>query len=636
MLLRYSLHFRGQTKPTASLLNSSMSPLKWSLNMLPRMDRIILVPLATSYTPISLMQHGINALSDHHRANAEAIKVAGKGWKLLIVNAKMTMIYSNSTSSIDDEKGDDVSVPQKWLKKVVDFDTLSEDGEGTGMMLSYDDGYAEIWGATFHISSRHGYHYDDGEETTKKLYEATFLLAYDTSSEETELKCLSGCEGVAEVSDKVVVTRNYDLLKRLLSTVETKERSKFTVRSCDMLLQMMMRSKGKAAVSSDKIALVNRILLGLSTSFEPNVELYETVLAAVEKFGHDELSGSVSKLLSDETRMRGHDLSVFLRRADFILKLNKCLESESDYLEKSISDLTTYGNRISDSRVINETIESMISHYGEEAMENVVKASLTFMHKVSSKMLPDLMNRARLLWKFRRRYNQGYNFIQACLVDFVVPFVAGLKVNSTPTVIGYMNGQHKRLFMKLIRFVIEYGKKDELHGFGLFAIKTETLLSALLKAIAESNIGIAPQVMLRDILNKCLVQRSVTMRSGWPNHTKEDGISVHPSSHVRKFLEAYPDMVKKTDGDGRLTLHHAVDSTSAPFEAVMDVFEANPKSVSVRDPVSGLYPFMLAASNDNIAASFSLLLADPSLVLGGTQVDTVDSNKKRKRSPPMG
>eukprot|EP00579_Thalassiosira_antarctica_P011325 CAMPEP_0201915224 /NCGR_PEP_ID=MMETSP0903-20130614/5208_1 /ASSEMBLY_ACC=CAM_ASM_000552 /TAXON_ID=420261 /ORGANISM="Thalassiosira antarctica, Strain CCMP982" /LENGTH=550 /DNA_ID=CAMNT_0048450795 /DNA_START=38 /DNA_END=1690 /DNA_ORIENTATION=+ len=550
----------------------------------------------------------------------------------------MTMIYSNSTSSIDDEKGDDVSVPQKWLKKVVDFDTLSEDDEDEGMMLSHDDGYSDIWGRfKSHTSSRRGYHYDEEEEATKKLYEATFLLAYDTSSEETELKCLSGCEGVAEVSDKVVATRDYGLLKRLLSTVETKEKSKFTVRSCGMLLQMMTRSTGKAVLSSSRITLANRILLGLSTSFEPSEELYETVLAAVKTFGHDELSGSISKLLGDETRMHGHELSVFLHRADFILNLNKCLESESNHLEKSISDLTSHGKtRISDSTVINVTIISMISHHGWEAMGNVVKASLDFMHKVSSKMLPDLMNRARLLWKFRRRYNQGYNFIQACLVDFVVPFVAGLKVNSTPTVIGYMNGQHKRLFMKLIRFVIEYGKKDELHGFGLFAIKTETLLSALLKAIAESNVGMASQVMLRDILNKCLVQRSVTMRSGWPNHTKEDGISVHPSSHVRKFLEAYPDMVKKTDGDGRLTLHHAVDSTSAPFEAVMDVFEANPKSVSVRDPVSGLYPFMLAASNDNIAASFSLLLADPSLVLGGTQVDTVDSNKKRKRSPSMG
>ena len=104
--------------------------------------------------------------------------------------------------------------------------------------------------------------------------------------------------------------------------------------------------------------------------------------------------------------------------------------------------------------------------------------------------------------------------------------------------------------------------------------------------------------------SKCLVLHSVTSTYGWPNHKKEDGSGIHPSSHVRKVLEAYPDMAQRTDKDGRLTLHHAVGSSSVPFEAVMDIFKANPKSASVRDPVSGLYPFMLAASNDNIAASF--------------------------------
>ena len=70
--------------------------------------------------------------------------------------------------------------------------------------------------------------------------------------------------------------------------------------------------------------------------------------------------------------------------------------------------------------------------------------------------------------------------------------------------------------------------------------------------------------------------------------------------------------------------------SSASFEAVMDVFEANPKSVSIHDPVSGLYLFMLTASNGHIATLFNLLLADPNLVLGGTQCD--NTYKKRKRS----
>ena len=47
---------------------------------------------------------------------------------------------------------------------------------------------------------------------------------------------------------------------------------------------------------------------------------------------------------------------------------------------------------------------------------------------------------------------------------------------------------------------------------------------------------------------------------------------------------------------------------------------------------------MLAGSNDNAAAAFDLLLADPNLVIGGIPVDEDDggeNGKKRKRSPSM-
>jgi hypothetical protein len=44
---------------------------------------------------------------------------------------------------------------------------------------------------------------------------------------------------------------------------------------------------------------------------------------------------------------------------------------------------------------------------------------------------------------------------------------------------------------------------------------------------------------------------------------------------------------------------------------------------------------MLAANNDNTAAAFELLLADPNLVLGGIPVDEEEGGKKRKRSPSM-
>jgi hypothetical protein len=61
------------------------------------------------------------------------------------------------------------------------------------------------------------------------------------------------------------------------------------------------------------------------------------------------------------------------------------------------------------------------------------------------------------------------------------------------------------------------------------------------------------------------------------------------------------------------------------------------KSASVRDPISGLYPFMAAGSNGNTSASFELLRANPNLVVGGTQasVDDEENDKKRKRHSSM-
>ena len=265
--------------------------------------------------------------------------------------------------------------------------------------------------------------------------------------------------------------------------------------------------------------------------------------------------------------------------------------------------------------------------YGWKTMTHVVKASLDFIHTTASNILSDMTSRALFLERLHN--TRRYDYTQSCIIDFTATFVAALKGMIYRMAIQHMCGEKKGIFMKAFQWIIEYGGQDELRGFGEFAIKGKELLSALLKTIAESKVGMPPQFMVCEILNKCLLQQSVTLASNWRDAKKDDG-SLLPSIHIRMVLDAYPDMAKKTDKNGRHTLHHAVGSSSASFEAVMDVFEANPKSASVRDPVSGLYPFMLAASNGLVAATFSLLLADPNLVLGGTQCN--NTYKKRKRS----
>jgi hypothetical protein len=83
------------------------------------------------------------------------------------------------------------------------------------------------------------------------------------------------------------------------------------------------------------------------------------------------------------------------------------------------------------------------------------------------------------------------------------------------------------------------------------------------------------------------------------------------------------------DDNNRLTLHHVIESTTAPSDAVMIILEANPAGASVRDPITNLYPFMLAGISDKMDAAHSLLLANPTLVAGGIPTAVAD-NRKRK------
>jgi len=188
VLLRYTLRYEnnveGQNLPTITSLNHSMSSLKWSLDMLPPADRMMLIPMAKEYTALSLLHRGFNAFSPKHRARVEAIKAAaGEGWKLLIVTAELkhsekTNYYGETIDSSSDltvlqffnESGNDVTAEEKWLKDVVDFDPVDD-----GMMLADpDDGYGANWGGCASSSTSSPDYYS--RKTTKRTYRASFVL----------------------------------------------------------------------------------------------------------------------------------------------------------------------------------------------------------------------------------------------------------------------------------------------------------------------------------------------------------------------------------------------------------------------------------------------------------------------------
>ena len=120
---------------------------------------------------MSLGRAGINAFAHHHRAYVEAIKAAaGEGWKLVIVTAELvhtrkTGYYGNILSNeknstivfLFDEKGNNVTESEKWLKNVVDFDSAMDDGM---MLADNEDSYPDNWGGCTSYTTSRSYYGD--------------------------------------------------------------------------------------------------------------------------------------------------------------------------------------------------------------------------------------------------------------------------------------------------------------------------------------------------------------------------------------------------------------------------------------------------------------------------------------------
>ena len=602
---------------------------------LPPADRIVVVPLENEYDVISLLNSGINALTPKHRQKAEALKAARADWELLIVNAKLVHNcgyddHSNefSVMEIYDEVGNCVTSEKSWLKTAVDFHSVAQNG----MMLAADNEGECVsnWGP---CKGSAGYYEED------RIYRATFLVSCDPAFE-IELRCLGGCEEVAEVSETVVNTRDYGLLDRVLAVVESKPKSRFNAESCQILLQMLTKSK-KSVLS--QVTLVNKIIAGLSSSHEPDQLLYDTIIDLVDKLGHEELGGAIENLLTDVARKSNKDMSVFLRRMDFALQLNTRIKGDKigpNYLEAAINDLNEHGmSTVLDSAAVVKSIISMVSDHKRQrrGLSSVVGACLTFLHRAQWyytsierwKSLPLLIDRTHLLKQLGQK---KFGSLQTPLTEFVADFIRGLRLvieSSTdhPALESKLKGEGKDKFVQATAFVIKYGKHTDWDEFGRLAIKKKAIFCALIDAIMSDNVD--SKRLLRDLLNKCLIQLSTAgyYYSGWSSGTNSHSI------HVQKVIELYPSVARMMDKDKRLPLHHATDLgnvTTASFRVIMEVCKAYKPAASIRDPVTGLYPFQLAASKGNYKASFSLLLENPNLVssaINGAKV----SGRKRKR-----
>eukprot|EP00984_Skeletonema_dohrnii_P030579 scaffold22177_cov90-Skeletonema_dohrnii-CCMP3373.AAC.1 len=701
VLLRYSLCYKSSNdavSPTANLLHKTVIPLKTSLSLLPRTDRMILVPLRKHYSPSSLTLNGIDALAPDHRAIAESIKWAGgKNWTVLILNAHNTY----TTRSERDENGQckislvtpydegGRKVDPKWIVKIIDFNPMEgeDDKKGGRMLFSTSNRLVDNWGKRksrktkeihngYDSDSHYGYGYDHHTSYSYEYistYAATFLLAYDADSV-YELKCaevskgsISGRiirnDGVMAAAADVVKKQDYSLLGRLLDVVESKEELRFYSSTCRDLLEMVI-STGKKCDGTTSLA--SRIIGALSKSVEPDSVLWDKIVSAVKKFGWRDLRANVSSLLFDESRKKESDtgssrksrisLGVFLNRIDFCLKLSgaDAYVRRSNFAQKCISDSIQDLAKTDSKNVFFRfvaKIDSMVEAHGWKAMATVVKHSHEFLLRNARWRIDYFVEMGRHVSKFHRKHSCSITL--EAMKSFPMTFASKMAecyfselkncLSSSPLV---------EALLASIRIVIEHGDQHAMDLVGKRLVSHRSTCSSFVKTASESVIdSIEPQTFLLDALNKLFVQHSIDSEVacecergsscdckwnvGASDNVSEDAIIVSPSLHIKLTLDASSNLAHMKDKDGRLPLHYA--AARGVYETVACILEANPKAAVIRDPVTGLYPFMLAGSNENTAAAFELLLSDPNLVLGGIPADEDDeeNDRKRKRSPSM-
>jgi hypothetical protein len=103
------------------------------------------------------------------------------------------------------------------------------------------------------------------------------------------------------------------------------------------------------------------------------------------------------------------------------------------------------------------------------------------------------------------------------------------------------------------------------------------------------------------------------------------------------LLAEYPEAARTPDPvTGRLALHTMAYNSAYTWDELEVVFQAAPRTISERDPVTGLPPFALAATNksSSVEVSFCLLAAQPDVLRDTTKVNVSicreESNSARK------
>ena len=460
------------------------------------------------------------------------------------------------------------------------------------------------------------------------------LLSYQcplfiSNYRDVEFECLKGEAGTSKIAASIVSFRDYGLFERLATVLGSKQKCVLDMSSCKALLEFLLRSR----IARDKrISLSTKVIEGLSSTTEPNEILYSTILTVCGKLGcAAQMESSISLLLQNSKRKKDRDLSVFLRRADFLLKFNRLDSVVLNLQTLVIDDLKSSKASVDSTCTVNELIYALISTHGADAIAALVRETLSFLSREhsSNTTVAAIMDRASLISKMNAEHS--FAFLSDSFIRFATDFSSTIRrLSSRSSFATYLAGENKRLGTKAISWVLEHGNERAFDDLGKWIAGSENGTQALVAALTSESE--TTNILAQSILNKCAVQQK-SEGYGWSHTFRDADGRKPPSLHTRIFLKGFPDITRKKDSVGRVTLHYAVDSKETPFEAIQRVLESFPQAASILDPVTNLYPFQQAGVNSQVDATFSLLLENPSLVACGVLCN--NTTNKRKRRPSM-
>ena len=109
----------------------------------------------------------------------------------------------------------------------------------------------------------------------------------------------------------------------------------------------------------------------------------------------------------------------------------------------------------------------------------------------------------------------------------------------------------------------------------------------------------------------------------FPSSYRKEGLSplwqseLEPRSMIEYMLERDPTVATLVTSSGQLPLHLAISAGQSMEKEIFPLIHASPLSVSIRDPLTSLYPYLLAATTntgETLYTIYSLLILDPSIL----------------------